>query len=336
MMAVMHRQINLYYHTLRIRFTAPKPIKMSCWFGAVLRNRFLKAADNILDNDGTSLRLLLNRLPLSENQFLYNRLSGGFPKSFLFRFDDINPCIDGFTLEENRIYSINLIIIGDFCRYVDLFSQAIDLMFSQGFGHPITPLSLIDICEESSESYIYSHGKTFGHLSSPIRLEEIDEVFENQRDDKRTQLQIKFRTPTSLISSPGKIETRGYQSRLNNFPSLYQIMRSACYRMATLSMLYCDSNIYRSETEMDKAIEDYLSNITQAILLNASISWQRCYSTPRKNGATYQLWGYTGQLLFDNTPYYYIPILYFMQSLAIGNDINYGLGAYSIRYQFEE
>lgn len=336
MMAVMHRQINLYYHTLKIRFTASANITMNCWFGAMLRNRFLKAADNILDNDGTSLRLLLNRLPLPENHFLYNRLSGGFPKSFLFRFDDINPDIDGFILEANRIYYINLIIIGDFCRYVDLFSQAIDLMFSQGFGHPITPLSLIDICEEGSDNYIYSHRKVIGQLSNPTRFEGFNDIFENQFDNERIQLQIDLLTPTSLISKPGKIETSGYQGRLNNFPSLYQIMRSACFRMATLTMLYCDSNIYNSESEMDEAIESYLSAITQAILINASISWQRCLSTPRKNGATYQLWGYTGQLLFGNLPYYYIPILHFMQSLAIGNDINYGLGTYSIRYRFEE
>lgn len=329
---MLTRLNELYYHKLKVRFTTSKRVEMHCWFGAVLRNRFLKAADTILDENGTSLRFLLAKLPLHSEHFMFKRLEGGFPKAFLFRFDEIAPRLSGFSLDPDRVYTIELIVIGNYSRYINLFSRAIEQMFSEGFGHPIVPMSLIDI-SEGDDGYLYCRGRELGELSYPISLKETLKQFNIGK--QYLQLELSFNTPTSLISRPGKVDILGYQSRLNNFPSLYQFIRSVCYRLASLIMIYCDPQAFVSEEDMNDAVDAFVADVAPALLLDASISWQHCYSSPRKEGATYKMNGYTGRLVFGTVPQIYLPVLHFASDLAVGNDVNYGLGAFGLRYREE-
>lgn len=320
---------DLYYHKLKVRFTTSKRIAMHYWFGAVLRNRFLKAADDICDDNGVSLRKLLDTFPLSSEHFMYKRLRGGFPKAFLFRFDDFAPDLDGFVIQPNLIYSFDLIIIGNYCNYVNLFAQAIDKMLNDGFGHPIQPLSLVDICEDGDDGYLYCRGRQMGNLSYPKKISDLCSCGNLSND--RIGLEILLVTPMSLISHPGKVAVDGYQARLNNFPSIYQILRSVCYRLVTLSALYCNSRQFNDFEEIDEAIENYIADVAPSLLISASISWRHCYSTPRKEGETYKMSGYMGRLVFSSVPSRYVPLLHFASALAVGNDVNYALGAYNVR-----
>ena len=67
---------NLSVSRLTVRFFAQERVSMKFWIGAVLRNRFLYAADQVLDEQGLSLRRHIDTLPLPQDHFLYKQLQG--------------------------------------------------------------------------------------------------------------------------------------------------------------------------------------------------------------------------------------------------------------------
>lgn len=291
-----------------IRFFSDECVKMKYWIGAVLRNRFLYAADSVLDEHGVSLRQTIDTLPLPKSHFLYEQFRGGFPKGFLFDCSNLPYEAPGFTLEANRIYTFSLILIGNNIAYKPMFITAIRRMMKEGFGQPMVPMNLIDITEQE-----------ICHLQT-------------MPDDKHTlDLEILFKTPISLLPPP-KESSNGYQNKLNNFPSFYQFMRSLVYRIVSLDLLYTDQHRIDSREQMEEWIERYIRPSVRAMLLQADLRYEKRWSTPKTESENiYLMGGYTGSLAFGNVPAQFLPLLVFASSLGIGADINYGLGWFQVQ-----
>lgn len=301
----------LAYQKFNIRFFSSEQNDMKFWLGSVLRNRFLYAADRVFDDQGVSLRQLIDTLPLPEEHFLYGQLQGGFPKGFLFDSSSIPYNAPGFTLEDNKIYTISLILIGNTITRKQLFLDAIQLMLQEGFGHPIIPLTLIDITEEPLQSFNTN----------------FDE------NTERVKLELFLKTPVCLFHT-SKEDANGFQNKLNGFPSFYQFMRSLTYRLLTLCMLYTDSSILASKEEMDNLAEQYLQPSAQALLLRADLRLEKRYNTPKKGeNSIHAMSGYTGRLVFGQVSSQYLPLLTFAEALGVGANIHYGLGCYQIQYK---
>lgn len=325
----------LYCHKLSIRFYPIDNIQMEAWFGIVLRNNFLFAAEQIYCDTGMTLRHSLEEISLSESHPYYKQLSGGFPKGYLFDCSDIPYEKKGIVLQKNQIYTIHLVLIGSCTKYYSQIISALRLAFGRGFG--IVPIQsiIIDITENSFEGQtklVYSDNCSFlDTLSHPIYLIDFYTSLKLQLSDL-INLELNFQTPVSLIKSRSKQNNKGsYQDKLNGFPSFYQFIRSMCYRLMTLNMLYGNVEAdLLDKNYIEKEIEEYISTSTDCILLSANIHYQSLYGTPKKGVSTvYVMNGYKGTLSFGKMAAQYIPILAFGSYLGNGNDINFGLGIFT-------
>lgn len=301
---------NIEICRLSVRFFVEEHISMQFWIGSVLRNRFLYAADKVFDDQGISLRQHINTLPLPKTHFLYTQLRGGFPKGFLLDCSAIPYEAPGFTLKPNQVYTFDFVLIGNTITHKQLYIEALRVMLQNGFGHPVIPLTLIDITEQ------------------PIR----HDIPIHSAADKVT-VELLLKTPVSLFHITKK-DGNGFQNKLNGFPSFYQFMRSLLYRFMTLYTLYTDDSTPINKAAMDCQIEQYIQPAVQALLLQADLRWEKRYSTPKKGeNAVYTMSGYTGQLVFGQVPAQYLPILMWGETLGVGADINYGLGHFQVRYK---
>lgn len=301
---------HLPYRRMDIRFFADRPVQMRHWIGAAFRNNFLCTAEEVRNAQGVSLRQQLDTLPLSEQHFLYGQLCGGFPKSFFFDCSTLPYEAPGFVLRPNQVYTVSLVRIGNSFHKDEAFLEAIQRMFAHGFGHPITPLTLIDATEETR------------FFTTP-----------DHAPQRNTRVELLFKTPVSLMRS-SKEDSQGYQNKLNNFPSFYQLMRSLTYRILTLSILYGDSSsAWTDRRQMDEWIQAYIAPSVRAMLIQANLRYEKRYSTPKEGvKSVYVMGGYVGKLAFGNVLPAYIPVLDFASGLGIGGDIQYGLGMFDIRY----
>lgn len=298
---------NLKSYRIDICFYPESDVNLKYWIGAVLRNRFLYAADKVTDINGISLRQIIDTLPLSEEHFLFKQLKGGFPKGFLFDCSTLPHDNRGFVLKAETSYSFGLILIGKTIEYRNMYEKALRIMLESGFGEPVVKMKIISISNDNIST-----------INSDIISQD------------NMKLGLKFITPVNITPGNGH-DSNGFQNKMNQFPSFYQFIRSLAYRIATLSLLYCDYRIFNTKDEMDNDIEKYVSHSVQAILTEARISRKTCYSTPKKGKQyVYTMHGYTGELYFENVPSRYIPIITFGKSIGVGADINYGLGCYDI------
>lgn len=327
-MDILQTLDEIYFHKLDIRFYPNDVIQMPYWIGSVLRNRFLYTAEGVCNEQGTSLYTLLNTLPLSENHAYYKSLIGGFPKGFLFDCSTLPDVSGKVRLEKEHIYTFSLILIGRCADYYPLFVQTLQLMFSEGFGHPMVSLTLIDICENGDLLYS-DNGGFLNPLSCPFKID-----FPISYQEKEMPIMFHFKTPVNLISRVrNEKNENGYQSKLNNFPSFYQFMRSSLHRLFTLNLLYVNSEFESTPKLISESIEEFINPATRAILLHADIRYEKRYSTPRMNETNvYTMYGYCGTLSFDRISSHFIPLLSFNSYLGIGNDINYGLGIFDLKY----
>ncbi len=328
-MDILQTLDNIYFHQLDIRFYPNDVIQMPYWIGSVLRNRFLYIAEGVYNEQGTSLYTLLETLPLPITHAYYKSLVGGFPKGFLFDCSALPGASGKFRLEKEHIYTFSLIIIGRCADYYPLFIQTLQRMFSEGFGYPITPLTLVDICENGGFQLYNGNSDFLNQLSRPFKLK-----FPISFQENEMPITLHFKTPVNLISRVRKEKNEnGYQSKLNNFPSFYQFMRSSLHRLLTLNLLYVNSDNTASPQLVSESIEEFIRPATRALLLRADIRYEKRYSTPRVNETNvYTMYGYCGTLSFDQVNSRFLPLLTFNSYLGIGNDINYGLGTFDVKY----
>ena len=294
---------------LTVRFFAGERISMRFWIGSVLRNRFLYAADQVFDEQGVSLRRHIDTLPLPEEHLLYAQLRGGFPKGFLFDCSDLPYKAPGFILEANQVYAFDLVLIGNTIAHKPLYIEAVRVMLQHGFGHPIVPLTLIDITEQPLKRYV----------ANP------------DAGSDKVNVELILKTPVSLFL-PAKEDGNGFQNKLNGFPSFYQFIRSITYRLMTLCILYAGDPIPIGKEQMDSQVEQYIQPAVQAFLLRANLCWEKRYNTPKKGeNSVYTMGGYTGRIVFGQVPAHYLPLLAFAERLGVGANINYGLGCFQVR-----
>lgn len=317
----------LHLHRLQIRFTPHSTIEMSSWIGAVLRNRFLYAAHEVVLPDGQTLYDWINTLPLVPTHPYYRLLSGGFPKGYFFDCTSL-PCQQsGFRLEADRLYTFTLVLVGRSAASYLYFVEALLKMCAQGFGHPMVSLTLVDITE-SDGSLVYDGNEQQVYLlTNPLHL---DETMDSPKG--KLSLTLHLRTPVALVNHSRKAEgDQGYQGKLNNFPSFYQFIRSALHRMLTLFMLYEAEEWELTPQQLTEEVENYIQSSTRALLLGADIRYEKRYSTPRVGkDKVYTMAGYCGRLTFGQVPAHYLPLLQLSSLLGVGNDINYGLGMFIV------
>lgn len=324
-MNFLSRLEGFYFHILDIRFYPEETIQMPYWIGAVLRNRFLYAAQQIDTGQGRSLYELLDSFPLSEAHPSFKSLHGGFPKGFLMDCSTLPQSGGKCFLKKGHIYSFSLILIGNCATYFPWLIQALKYMTDEGFGYPMTPLTLVDVSERGGSLLYSGRSDALFPLEHPVVWHEAEAL-----PDMPCSLTFRFKTPVSLISRNRKAKTDiGYQGKLNGFPSFYQFMRSTMYRLCTLNMLYVNPDACFTSEDID----EFVKEAADALLLEADLRMEKRYSTPRvgeKN--VYTMCGYTGSLTFGQVRSRYLPLLVLCSFLGIGNDINFGLGQFEVDY----
>lgn len=321
---------NLYCYRLEIRFYAEENLQMKHWFGAVLRNGFLSMSAEISDPDGVSLWEHIQTFSLPIHHPYYQQLKGGFPKGFFFDCSSMNLDGKGFFLKKQCVQQITLCLIADFSKHFSLFIKALVRFFKRGLGSPLVPLHILDIAEvgiNGNRNLLYSDTiPVEGILCNPIRWEDMLSMCYAHS----SSVYISFETPVCLYRPKPKQKGKGYQDKLNGFPSFYQLIRSAVYRLATLSMLYTEVDIV-DKKDWEEWIESYIYQSSEAFLVQAQLAYCKLYSTPKKEeSSVYVLNGYKGQMEYTNVRADYFAILKFASYMNVGNDINYGLGTFRI------
>lgn len=322
---------SLECYRVTVRFFPAEDVCLDAWIGAVFRNRFLYFAESVCDESGVSLRERLDELPLSPDHAYFKQMKGGFPKGLLFDFRDVPNKSRKGVLYQNTVYSFQMVFIGRTVRYFPMAVHTLEKMFADGIGHPLVQLSLIDIVEQDCDgenNLLYSGNSTFINMpENPVRISDYE-----TDTDKYADMRITFHTPTSLYQVKEKVQPElSYQHKMNGFPSFYQIVRSMTYRWASLSMLYGDDPLESNMKDFEKELDKFVECSSLAFLQEASLRRRKIYGTPKKElKQVYVMEGYEGQLVFHNVSCQYLPLLIWGMSVALGNNVQYGLGNYSI------
>ena len=317
-------------YRVTVRFYPTEDVCLDAWIGAVFRNRFLYFAESVCDEAGVSLRVRLDELPLSPEHAYYKQMKGGFPKGVFFDFRDIPGNSRNATLRQNNIYSFQMVFIGKAINCFPMAVQALKKMCAEGVGHPLVPLNIIDIVEQDADSknrLLYSSNSNF--LDMPENASRISdfEVDVNAYADIR----LTFHTPTSLYQVKEKVQPElSYQHKMNGFPSFYQLVRSATYRWASLSMLYGNDPVETDKMDFENELERYVGLSSVACLHEASLHRRKIHGTPKTNEShVYVMEGYEGEMVFRHVSCRYLPLLLWGMDVAVGDNVQYGLGSYS-------
>ncbi|MCC8070345.1 MAG: CRISPR system precrRNA processing endoribonuclease RAMP protein Cas6 [Bacteroidales bacterium] len=295
---------------------ATAPINESFWVGAAVRNRFLKAAQCIEmspESGAATLREWIDKIPLAADHPLYHHFQGGFPKCFVPDCTRISLSSRGFSLGEGEVVRLSLVLFGPAIEFVEPFATAVRLMASDGLGHPLVPLEVVDIHWSEYPVSLRTFAK---------RVIEAD----------TTTVELRLLSPSSVtpLGTPGE---EGYQSRMNGFPSFYQIARSLLFRASTLTLLYAHGlDHITSMDQLEPLVERNMAFAQGAELLMAEIARSVCRSTPKEGRNTlYRFTGYTGRLTFGSVARQLVPLLGMGTWIGVGDNVQYGLGRYSMR-----
>lgn len=325
------KSITFSYHRLQVRFFAQADVSLDAWVGAVLRNNFLAQAAAVIDDQGISLFQHLNTLPIAASHPNWQSLQGGFPKALWFDCRDIPAGNRSRTLYANQIYSFTIVLAASFVPLFPQIMEALDQMFQKGFGHPVVPISLMDVTEYDEENrtqlcYQPKVGIVRWPLS-PVRLSDFC-LATNAPSD--ATIQLDFMTPINLFRQRVKKTTElSYQDKLNGFPSFYQFMRSLVYRVSTLDLLYGNQPGEGGWSEME--IDQFLQASSLVQLQQANVQSKKVRGTPKQGrNHLYVMEGYQGQLVWQQVSSLYLPLLAFGTGLLVGNQVQYGLGAYTV------
>ena len=303
-----------HYYRFDIRMVAIKDVILDAWIGAIIRNNLLYAAEQIrIQKTNRSLREQIDIFPLNDDHPLYKELKEGFPKGYvLTNFSHANKVDATLTLHENEIFCFSLLLIGKYNDYRFYFFEAIREMCERGIGKPLTPFRLFDITAYSI---------------SPISLSDF-----LQQENRVSEITVRFQTPMNLYRLKEKKNKQiSYQDKCNRFPSLYQLIRSAFYRLQKLHALYVEPAVYSLLLFEETLLETYLEKAGQPLLQSANIQFISQPNTQKKEMKNeIPLAGYVGEQKYTGHFHQYLPLLKFMAELGIGNETVYGLGRYEI------
>lgn len=321
---------SLECYRVTVRFYHADDVSLDAWIGAVFRNRFLYFAESVCDERGVSLRQCLDELPLSPDHAYYNQMKGGFPKGVFFDFREI-PSRNRRGVLPHNMHAFHIVFIGAAVRYFPMVVQTLEKMFAAGIGHPLRPLNLLDIVERDANGgnrLLYSSNAALLDMpENAVRISDYETDINEFSD-----IRLTFHTPTSLYQPKEKVQPElSYQHKMNGFPSFYQLVRSMTYRWATLSMLYGDDLSEEETKELEKALDAFVESSSLACLEEATLRRRKIYGTPKKESKqVYVMEGYEGEMVFHRVPCRYLPLLFWGMNASVGNNVQYGMGSYSI------
>ena len=305
-----------HYFRFDIRMCSMKDVNLDAWPGAIIRNNLLYAAEQIrIQKTNRSLREQIDTFPLNDNHPLYKELKDGFPKGYvLTNFSHANMINSHITLQEDEVFSFSLLLVGQFYDYRYYFFEAIREMCERGIGKPLTPFRLLDISE------------------NPVSPVSLLDFLQEKTEDKSSEITIRFQTPVVLYRLKEKKNTQlSYQDKCNRFPGLYQLVRSAFFRLQKLHALYIEPTDYSTTLIEETMLETYLEKAGRPLLQSANIQYINLHNTQKKGAKNEMpLAGYVGEQQYFGYFRQYLPLLGFMAELGVGNEVVYGMGRYEI------
>ena len=325
---------HLTIHRLDIRMKATVDTYFDAWIGAVIRNNLLFAtAKTQLQKLDTNLFQYCTRFPLAVNHLLYKELKEGFPPPFyLFVSTGPNPAKITY-LHANQELRFTLILIGDVTRYFNGFIQAIRLMCRKGFGVDSKPFMLVDIREVSAMNENRLLATETEDLTDKLIYQVRFGDFLNKQTESKDSVQVLFESPVCLVKPKRKTETAGFQEKSNAFPSFYQLVRTAAYRLEKLHALYAMPEEPDNFLASHESIDSFIEQAARLQLEKADIQKTYLLSSQRtnRNENRIPLSGYTGEMVFRGNSKPYLPLLKFMEWLGVGHELSYGFGKFSVR-----
>lgn len=323
----------LYYHHLEIRITSTSDTHWDAWPGAVLRNNFLRAAEDVpMAEDVTLFKKIEKTCPLHPSHPKYSELQEGWPKGYLFAMN--NGCLPELYLKKGEPLCFSLFLIGHMSEYLKEFIQTVYLMCQRGLGHPRIPFSILDICEWSLDGQLHIISKESDSIDCRLIYPVVyDDFLTEPIPGKKKRIDIEFITPVDLFNYKKKKDSsRSYQDKSNYFPGFYQLVRSARNRMTNLTALFSSPEKTDILDYSQNEVDQWLEQATGARLLAVDLKQAKYKSPPKKDSKnTVPLRGYLGRQQYEGYIDTYLPILKFMEALGIGNETVYGLGRYNIR-----
>jgi hypothetical protein len=322
----------LFYHRFEIRMIATDDVVFDAWTGAVVRNNFLFAADKIFVNEhDMSLREWIDTFPLNEAHLLYKELKDGFPRGYVLTdFSHADLQSSSVEIRKNEVFSFSILLIGNVNEYRAYFFQAIREMCARGIGKPRTPFLLLDISEKtaSGKSEVIAIAQTdlTDELHCPVRLSDFI------RYENESEIILRYLTPIILFRLKNKKNTQlSYQDKCNRFPSFYQLVRSAFFRLQKLYAIYMEPEKFVPELFDETLRETFLEKAGYPLLQSADIRYIMLQNTQKKEKVNdIPLAGYIGEEIYAGYFREYVPLLRFMSELGVGNETVYGMGRYEI------
>ena len=304
----------LKYKKLHFSISPNSPTYCIGWIGALLRNNFMFAAENIpMQNyHGYSFREFIQTPNLNESHPLHTQCKGGLPKGISLQLHNyLNPVSETWIMPDHPIH-FSIILYGTFMQYVSECISTIQQMCTNGLGHPKVPFLFKQEIESKSEVNIQdfinrkfrkNENTIVVHLPIPLNLS--NNAF--KRDDKST-----------IIHKLG-------------FPEFYPFIRSISDRIGKLASIYVFPDRPDYYLHADALIEPFTSYATSVSFSAVNIQLINLYSTPKeRQKKRLRFSGYVGQIEYNGYFNYYLPLLYFAQALGAGHNTAYGLGQFFI------
>ena len=315
-MSILNQLSQTYYRRFDVQMRAAQEVVMDAWPGAIVRNNLLYAAEQIrIQKTGRSLLEQIDTFPLNDGHPLYKELKDGFPKGYVLT-DFSHTEISGrkIYIHKDEIFSFSLLLIGRFNEYRYYFFEAIREMCERGFGKPVTPFQLLDISENQV---------------SPVSL---SDFLQEENNEKSSEITIRFQTPVILYRLREKKNAQlSYQDKCNRFPGLYQLTRSAFFRLQKLHALYIEPTDNSTMLTEEPILESFFENAGRPLLQSANIQYINLPNTQKKGMKNEMpLAGYIGEQQYSSLFQQYLPLLRFMAELGVGNETVYGLGRYEV------
>jgi hypothetical protein len=324
----------LVYHRFDVVITAETGTTLDAWIGAVLRNNLLYAMEQVIlpDRDIT-LFGLCRQFPLSAQHPLYKELKDGFPAPYYIYVRE-SDATELTNIQAGRSISFSLVLTGEISQYIVYFIEALDFMCRKGMGMYSKPFVLSEVREVSvmgENRILFREGAIVSNrLLFPVDPNVVQANLATS--DLTDSIRIVFESPVCLIKRRERADVPGYQEKSNLFPSFYQLVRAAAYRLEKLQALYAapqDIDLYnRSHENLERSLDQAAWLEIEAINLKR-IEMQ---SSRRKNREDLRIpmTGHIGDMTFRGNYKSYAILLKFVEQLGVGHQLTYGFGKYRI------
>jgi hypothetical protein len=312
---------------------ATNDVVFDAWTGVIIRNNLLYAAGKVwIEDEQQTLRERIDTFTLTDTHPLYKELKDGFPKGYVItNFSHSDMQSSSVEIKKNEIFSFSFVLTGVFCEYKSYFFQAFRLMCERGIGKPLTPFLLLDISEQSQsgESQIIAVAKTdlSTDLQYPVRL--ADFIADNEPDEC-SEITVRYVTPIILFKFRTKENFHlSYQNKYNHFPSFYQLVCSAIFRLQKLYAMYMDEECNPASFD-ETLMFEYLEKAGQLLLQSTNLNYLSLQNSLTKEKINEPLSGYVGEQTYSGYFREYLALLQFMKDINIGDETVYGMGQYEV------